>query len=216
MYGKLFASMYQGTLRGRAHELLVFTNLISCCDRSGFVDKHFKAIADEVGLSVDEVKTAIKNLESPDPESRTPNEQGARIKRVDDHRAWGWTVVNYIKYREIRHSEDRREQNRKAQSAYRKRNKPESANGNQESAESAHAEVDAPKHLPPTPKTNRTTSMVAVAPSALEAPGAPAPKPPRADGLIDFIPDPQGRDIIKTPEGQDWRQNPMDYRHSFA
>lgn len=41
-------------------------------------------------------------------------------------------------------------------------------------------------------------------------------RPSRPDGLTDFIPDPQGRDITKTPEGQDWRQNPMDYRHAFA
>ena len=70
MYCKLFASLYQGTLRGKSHEILVFTNMLAHADAEGCVDKHFRAIADEVGLSVDEVKEAVENLESPDPESR--------------------------------------------------------------------------------------------------------------------------------------------------
>ena len=45
MYCKLFASLYQGTLRGQSDEILVFTNLLANCDRDGYVDKHFRAIA---------------------------------------------------------------------------------------------------------------------------------------------------------------------------
>jgi len=119
MYCKLFASLYQGTLRGRAHEILVFTNLLAHCDRDGFVDKHFKAIADETGLPLDAVKQAIENLEAADPESRSPDEGGARITRMDNHRVWGWRVVNYAKYRAIRDFADKREQNRIAQARYR-------------------------------------------------------------------------------------------------
>lgn len=115
MYGKLFASLYQGTLRGRANEILVFTNLIAHADRDGFVDKHWRAISEEVGLSVDDVKCACAALEAPDPESRTPDQGGARIERMDDHRAWGWRIVNYAKYREIKSAEERRVQNRAAQ-----------------------------------------------------------------------------------------------------
>ena len=154
MYCKLFASLYQGTLRGRAHEILVFTNLLAHCDRDGFVDKHFKAISDEVGLSLDEVKAAIANLEAPDAESRSPEEGGARLVRMDAHRVWGWQVVNYVKYRTIRDSEDKREQNRKAQSKYRavkaaeasavvSRSKPPSAVVSRSKPQSAHAEGEA-------------------------------------------------------------------------
>ena len=79
MYCKLFASLYQGTLRGCAHEILVFTNLLAHCDSAGFVDKHFKAISEETGLTIDQVKSAIIVLESPDPESRSPELNGSRI-----------------------------------------------------------------------------------------------------------------------------------------
>lgn len=149
MYAKLFTSIYQGTLRGNSHGLLVFTNLLAHADREGYADIHPRAIAEEVGLSVEEVKAAIEVLESPDDESRSPEEQGRRIVRIDDHRAWGWKVVNYVKYRGIRDEEDRREQNRKSQAKWRAKQadsnqrKPASAKESRSSVESAHTEAEA-------------------------------------------------------------------------
>jgi hypothetical protein len=73
MYAKLFTSIYQGTLRGNSHGLLVFTNLLAHADQSGHVDMHFRAIADEVGLSVDEVKAACREWVASNPR-KMPNE----------------------------------------------------------------------------------------------------------------------------------------------
>jgi hypothetical protein len=143
VYVKLFASLYQGTLRGRSHPILVFTNLLANADQYGHVDKHWAAIAGEVGLTVDEVKEAIKELEAPDPESRTQDEEGRRIVPMDEHRAWGWRIVNYGKYRQIRNEDDRREQNRQAQERYRNKNKPASAIVSQGKPRSAQAEAEA-------------------------------------------------------------------------
>lgn len=153
MYCKLFASLYQGTLRGKPHEILVFTNMLAHADVEGCVDKHFRAIADEVGLSVDEVKAAIACLEGPDDESRSPEMEGRRIVRVNDSRAWGWRVVNYGKYRAIKNDEDRRESNRKAQEKWRDKqkklklgisdDKQSVSDSNHESSQSAQEEVDA-------------------------------------------------------------------------
>lgn len=125
MYVKLFASIYQGTLRGDSNGLLVFTNLLAHCDSDGFVDIHPRAIADEVGLPVDAVRSALDRLEAPDPESRTPDEGGRRIVRVSDHRAWGWNVVNYAKYRAIRNEDDRRSANREAVARHRAKKRAE-------------------------------------------------------------------------------------------
>jgi len=153
MYCKLFASLYQGTLRGRSHEILVFTNLLANADAAGFVDKHFRAIAEEVGLSQDEVKAAIQVLESPDLESRSPEASGARLVKMDSHRAWGWRIVNYIKYRQIRSEEDRREQNRAAQERFRNKSnnsKPPSAEVSRGKPESAQAEAEAEEKKMPT------------------------------------------------------------------
>lgn len=146
MYCKLFSSLYQGTLRGKAYPILVFTNLLAHADKDGFVDKHFKAIAEEVGISIEEVKAAIAELEAPDTESRSQEFEGRRLLRIDEHRNWGWRIVNYLKYRSIRNEEDRREQNRNAQAAYRnrsKQSKPASAEVSQGKLQSAHTEEEA-------------------------------------------------------------------------
>lgn len=147
MYGKIFASLYQGTLRGRAHEILVFTNMIATADRDGTVDKHPKAIAEEVGLTLEQTQQAIQVLEEPDHESRSPESDGRRIVRVSDTRTWGWVIVNHAKYREIRNNEDRREQNRRAQERFRHKksslvshDKPEKANAEAESDAKADTE----------------------------------------------------------------------------
>lgn len=140
MYCKLFASLYQGTLRGRSNEILVFTNLLAHAGKDGTVDKHFRAISEETGLSMDEVKEAIAVLEAPDPESRSPDENGSRLVRMDEHRVWGWRIVNYGKYRAIRSEEDRAEQNRLAQQRWRERN-----NSKQSKPPSATSKQDKPK-----------------------------------------------------------------------
>lgn len=166
MYCKLFASLYQGTLRGRSNEILVFTNLLAHAGKDGTVDKHFRAISEETGLSVDEVKESLLVLESADPESRSPDENGARIVRMDEHRVWGWRIVNYGKYRAIRNEEDRAEQNRLAQERWREKNKPkvskvsrskpDSATDKQDKPkerEEAEGKGEEPKQSPPSPET---------------------------------------------------------------
>lgn len=153
MYCKLFASLYQGTLRGRSHEILVFTNLMAHASKDGVVDKHFRAIAEETGLGVDEVKAAILVLEAPDSESRSPEAQGARLQRLDEHRVWGWQIVNYAKYRAIRSEDDRAEQNRLAQARWRERNKskqPSATSKRDKPKQKQEAEVEAEaKETPP-------------------------------------------------------------------
>jgi hypothetical protein len=119
MYGKVFASLYQGTLRGKAHPILVFNNLIATANRHGEVDRHWRAIAEDVGLTTEEVRDAIDFLSSPDPESRSPDCDGARLTLIAPPRAWGWVIVNYAKYRDIRDEETRRDSNRAAAEKYR-------------------------------------------------------------------------------------------------
>ena len=162
MYAKLFTSIYQGTMRGNSHALLVFTNLLAHSDAHGIADIHPRAISEEVGLTLEETKDALLYLEKQDPESRSPEMDGCRIVRMDGHREWGWQVVNYIKYRAIRNEDDRKEQNRIAQkkwreskqdisnSKQRKPRKPESAQAEAEAE--AEAEV---KTFPP-PATQKT------------------------------------------------------------
>lgn len=191
MYCKLFASLYQGTLRGRSDEILVFTNLLAHTSAGGEVDKHFRAIAEETGLSLDRVKQAILVLESPDEESRSPDEMGARLVRLDEHRVWGWRVVNHGKYRSYRDEADRAEKNREAQARFRE-NKKRAATGesngavmNSNSRVMARNESNAskPMHKQMQDADANTEAVTPQPPRGsdleLESETAPAPKMPR-------------------------------------
>jgi len=100
-YAKVFDSIWEGSMRGRADPLFVFVNLLTHSDENGIVDRHWKAIIDETGLPEQRVRDALEYLESPDPDSKTPIEEGRRIVRLDPNRTWGWRIVNHAKYREL-------------------------------------------------------------------------------------------------------------------
>lgn len=107
MYAKVFNSMFEGSLRGRSDAILTFVNMLTSADSEGFVDRHFRSIADETGLPLERVKVAIAELESPDPDSRSAESDGRRIERISEQRSWGWRIVNYRKYRDIRDASSR-------------------------------------------------------------------------------------------------------------
>jgi hypothetical protein len=72
-------------------------------------------------MSTADAQTAIDKLCGPDPYSRTTDHDGRRVMAVDG----GWKVLNYLKYRERRDPEKRRQQNREAQRRFRdKHRKP--------------------------------------------------------------------------------------------
>ena len=100
-YAKVFDSIWEGSLRGETDPLLVFINLLTHSDEEGVVDRHWKPIADETGLSGERVCEALLFLEAPDDDSRTPTERGRRIVRLNEQRTWGWRIVNHGKYREL-------------------------------------------------------------------------------------------------------------------
>lgn len=100
-YAKIFDSLWEGSMRGKSDALLVFINLLTHSEKNGVVDRHWTAIADETGLSVQRTMDALEYLESPDEESRSDIDGGRRIARLDDHRKWGWRIVNHLKYKEL-------------------------------------------------------------------------------------------------------------------
>lgn len=138
MFAKVFKSIYYGSLRREPVAREVFVFMLCHSDRHGVVEYVTpEMIATLIGRAYDEVQVAIGVLESPDPESGTPTEDGRRLVRLTR----GWRIVNYLPYRGTRDEEDRREQNRQAQARHRV------TTVSQESATSkppsAHAEAEA-------------------------------------------------------------------------
>ncbi len=117
MYGKLFTAMYDGTLatRGPWQALVTFQQMVILADKHGTVDMTAEAISRRTTVPLEIIQTGIAALEQADPESRSPDLEGRRIAKISDNRNWGWQIVNYIHYRNMRSQEERREYMRKYQ-----------------------------------------------------------------------------------------------------
>jgi hypothetical protein len=109
LYAKIFQSIYDGTLVENWQGLVTFEQMLILCDQDGMLDMTQYAISRRTGIPVEIINTGVEFLEQPDKDSRTPEADGRRIIRIDPDKNWGWKVVNYEKYREIRTAEDRRE-----------------------------------------------------------------------------------------------------------
>jgi len=76
-------------MRGKPDLLLVWMDLLCFADRDGVVDRHWQAIVDETGLPRERVMAALAQLEGPDSQSRSRNDDGKRIKRIDPEGSGG-------------------------------------------------------------------------------------------------------------------------------
>lgn len=98
MYGKIFDSIYEGTLYGQWEALVTFQQMIVLCDADGMIDMTPHAIAARTSIPLKIIEKGIAVLEDPDPFSRTPDHEGRRIELIDAHRPWGWHIINHAKY----------------------------------------------------------------------------------------------------------------------
>lgn len=111
MFAKIFQSMYDGSLaqRGPWEALVTFQQFLILADRFGDVDIHPEVISRRTLIPLDVITKGIEELSKPDPFSRDPSEEGRRIILLSATRDWGWHIVNYTKYSQIRSAEERRE-----------------------------------------------------------------------------------------------------------
>lgn len=119
MYGKIFRQIFASSIAQDYHVRHMFMDMIVLADSDGVVDMTHESISGQTGLPVEQVRQLIAILEKPDPQSRTRDYQGARLVKMDEHRNWGWRVVNYCKYRAIATEEQRRETVRKRVARHR-------------------------------------------------------------------------------------------------
>lgn len=153
MYAKVYRSLWEGTLAGTGEVWAVFVFLLAHCDREGFVDVHPKVISTLSGFDEERVRHALLTLEGPDHESRTAAEDGARIVRIDEHRDWGWQIVNYSRYRQLVDAEVRRAQVRDAVRRHREKKASVSVSNHPKSQVDVEAEAENLTLAPPAPAT---------------------------------------------------------------
>lgn len=109
MFAKIFAQIFDSSIVENSELRFTFMDMLVLADRNGVVDMTHEAIARRTNRPITVIRKTITDLESADGQSRTPDFDGARIKRLDDHRDWGWMIVNYQRFRETASEEQRRE-----------------------------------------------------------------------------------------------------------
>ncbi|MGR3218621.1 MAG: hypothetical protein ACUZ8H_02235, partial [Candidatus Anammoxibacter sp.] len=112
MYGKIFDSIYDGTLAEDWRALITFQQFIVLCDADGMIDMTPQSISRRTGIPIEHIIAGIEVLEKNDKYSRTPDEDGKRIELIDSHRPWGWHIINHEKYKNLRDADMIRAQTR--------------------------------------------------------------------------------------------------------
>jgi hypothetical protein len=99
-YTPVFDSLTKGTLCGRWPDIGLWPIILSMSDRDGIVDVTPLYIAGVTGLSEQEIVDCMARFCQPDKYSRSQDCDGCRLELLDDHRDWGWKIINHAKYRE--------------------------------------------------------------------------------------------------------------------
>src|SRR5689334_9730282 len=107
MYGKAFASMYTGSMVGSGAVVFavwgyVIANMEPDKTVGMQVELNPRYLAGVFGEPAEAIALAIEKLCSPDPESRSKEQEGRRIIRIGQ---FAYQVVNGVYYREIRDKE---------------------------------------------------------------------------------------------------------------
>ena len=109
-YTKLFSSITESTIwREADHIRLVWITMLAMADRKGRVWASVPGLADRARVSIESCVEALERLQSPDEWSRTEDNEGRRIAKIDG----GWILLNHEKYRNIRDEESVLESKRK-------------------------------------------------------------------------------------------------------
>lgn len=119
-YTKLFGSIVDSTIWRESKETkIVWITMLAKAGKEGLVESSLPGLADNARVTVGECRKALEKLMAPDPDSRTKEHEGRRVREVDG----GWLILNHAKYRHRMSAEDRREYQRIWMREYRYRKK---------------------------------------------------------------------------------------------
>ena len=108
MYAKIFENIMTSSLAEDFQTRHIFMDLLVIADPEGLVDMTPEAISRITNVPLTLLKESLCKLCKPDPQSRSKREDGRRLVPLDENRGWGWQIVNFKAYREIRNEDERR------------------------------------------------------------------------------------------------------------
>ena len=121
MYAKIFTQIFDSSIAENPELRFTFTDMLTLADQNGVVDMTHEAIARRTNRPLDVIRANIATLESPDASSRSSNDGGRRIARLDEHRTWGWLICNYGRFRMTASGEQQREKTAARTRVYREK-----------------------------------------------------------------------------------------------
>jgi hypothetical protein len=122
VYTKLYNTIVMSSIWSEDNQTrILWITMLATADPEGFIFGSPIGLATLSRLSLDEVNASLQKLASPDPNSsdllRAPGNEGRRIELVEG----GWRILNFIFYRQLQRSEDRRRKHAEAQKRYREK-----------------------------------------------------------------------------------------------
>ena len=180
-YTKLFSSIVTSTIWVESDRTrIVWITMLAMADRNGEIQASVPGLARLAGVPIPDCEEALAKFIAPDRYSRTPDDEGRRIEKIEG----GWALLNHAKYREMASRDDSKAANTERQRRHREKEKRNAAvtpcnaavtpsnvkvtHGLHIAEAEAEAEAEA---------TNTHTAPVPVA-AGDEAPAADCPFPP--------------------------------------
>jgi hypothetical protein len=154
-YSKLWSTIVTSSVWSEDDKTrIMWITMLAVAEADGFVSGAIPGMATVARLTLEDAKTAIDKLSSPDPYSRTPDAEGRRIIPVPG----GWQIVNYEYFRKPQDDDERRRYMREYMRQYRTKNEVIVNNVNSRKPQltqaEAEAEAEAKKSMAKTPTKN--------------------------------------------------------------
>lgn len=115
-YTKLFNSIVTSTIWTEDDRTrIVWITMLALADKNGEVQGSIPGIARVAGVPVEDCRSAIAKFLSPDPDSRTKDDEGRRIVEIEG----GWHLINHRHYRDLASKEEVAASEAKRKARYR-------------------------------------------------------------------------------------------------
>lgn len=107
LYSRVFLQILDSSIAEDFTMRHVFEDFLKLCDhKTGVVDMTRQALCRRLNIPAGILDDSIAKLEAADQNSRDDEFEGRRIERLDQHRDWGWKILNWGKYESVRTKAD--------------------------------------------------------------------------------------------------------------
>lgn len=120
MYVKLFNQILDSSIADNRKLRHFFTDLLLCSDPDGNVLMTNSSISNRTRASLEEVEWGLAELQRPDKGSNHAEYEGRRIIPLEGH-GYGWKIINYEHYRDLKSERQKREETKERVRQFRLR-----------------------------------------------------------------------------------------------